>query len=92
MDWRLGKIGKLLCSEKGEVRSAEIIIIKNGRKLKLQRAVNKLYPFECSTGKDKMKLKFVKDNDTKMIKLWGGVFWIRRLCLNSVVWALSLCL
>lgn len=69
MDWRLGKIGKLLCSEKGEVRSAEIIIIKNGRKLKLQRAVNKLYPFECSTGKDKMKLKFVKDNDTKMIKL-----------------------
>lgn len=69
MDWRLGKIGKLLCSEKGEVRSAEIIIIKNGRKLKLQRAVNKLYPFECSTGKDKVKLKFVKDNDTKMIKL-----------------------
>ena len=69
MDWRLGKIGKLLCSEKGEVQSAEIIIIKNGRKLKLQRAVNKLYPFECSTGKDKMKLKFVKDNDTKMIKL-----------------------
>lgn len=69
MDWRLGKIGKLLCSEKGEVRSAEIIIIKNGRKLKLQRAVNKLYPFECSTGKDKMKLKFVKDNDTKKIKL-----------------------
>ena len=35
IDWRIGKIDKLLCSKAGEIRSAEIIVIKNGQKLKL---------------------------------------------------------
>ena len=72
MDWRIRKIDKLLCSKDGEVRSAEIIVIKNERKLKLRRPINKLYPSECSTDKDKMKSKFVKDEDTKMIKMAAG--------------------
>ena len=32
-----------------------------------------------------MKLKFVKDEDTKMIKLSGGVYSIRGFCVNSEV-------
>ena len=43
MDWRIGKIDKLLCSKDGQVRSAEIIVIKNGWKLKLRRPVNKFF-------------------------------------------------
>ena len=35
IDWRIGKIDKLLCSKAGEIQSAEIIVIKNGQKLKL---------------------------------------------------------
>ena len=30
MDWRIGKIDQLLCSKDGEVRSVEIVVIKNG--------------------------------------------------------------
>ena len=73
MDWRIGKIDELLYSKDGEVRSAEIIVIKNGWKLKLRRPVDKLYPFECCKDKDEIKLRFVKDEDTKMIKVAGGL-------------------
>ena len=48
MDWRIRKVDILLCSEDGEVWSAEIIVIKNGRKLKWWWPINKLYPLECS--------------------------------------------
>ena len=71
MDWRIGKIDELFCSEDGEVRSAEIAVKINGRKLKLRRPINKLYPFKCSTDKDEVKLKFVKDEGTKVIEIAG---------------------
>ena len=74
MDRRIGKIDKLLCSKDGEVRSAEIIVIKNGRKLKLQIPVNKLYPCECTADKDEIKWRFVKNEGTKMIEVAGGVY------------------
>ena len=61
VDWRIGKIYKLLYSKDGELRSAEIIVIKNGRKLKSRRPVNKLHLFECSMDKDEIKSRFVKD-------------------------------
>ena len=70
IDWRIGKIDKLLCSKAGEIWSAEIVI-KNGRKLKLWRPVNKLYPSECSMDKDEIRLRFVKDEGTKMTKVVG---------------------
>ena len=71
-DWRIGKIDELFCSKDAEEWSAGIIVIKNGRKLKLLRSINKLYSFECSTDKEEMKLKFVMDEGTKMIKVGGG--------------------
>ena len=76
MAWRIRKIDKLLviCSKDGEIRSAEIIVIKNGRKLKLGRPVNKLHPFECSTDKDEIGLGFVRDEGIKMIKVAWGVY------------------
>ena len=74
MTWRIRKIDKLLRSKDGEIRSAEIIVIKNGRKLNLGRPVNKLYPFECSTDKDEIGLGFVRDEGTKTIKVAWGVY------------------
>ena len=50
------------------------IAIKNRRKFKWQRPRNRLYPFECSTDKDKLKFKFVKDEGTKLIKVAEGVY------------------
>ena len=92
MDGRKGKVDKLLCSKDREVWLVEIIVIKSGQKLKLQRPINKLYPFECSTDKGKLKLTFVKDEGTKMIKVTGGVYWTRRPSLINEVWTLHLLL
>ena len=71
MDWSIGKIDKLLCNKDGEVRSAEIIVIRNGRRLKFQRPIIKLYHFKCCTEKEKGKSNFVKTEGTKMIKVAG---------------------
>ena len=75
LDWKIGKINKLLCSNNGEVRSAEDIVINRGWKIELRRPINKLYPFEYSTEKYKVKLNFVKDEGNKAMP--KGVYWIR---------------
>ena len=85
MDWGIRKIYKLLYSKDEEGRSAEVIVIKNGRKLKSRRPVNKLHLFECSADKDEIKLRLVKDEGTKIIKVARGAYQVRRLSLINEV-------
>lgn len=65
------KIGKLLCSKDGEVWSAEIIVIKNGRKFKWWNQQTNCILLNVVRNKDKVKSKFVKDQSTKLMKVVG---------------------
>ena len=47
-DWRMGRVNKMIISKDGNCRAAEVVIISNGKQLKLLRPVNKLYPIESS--------------------------------------------
>ena len=47
-EWRMGRISKLHTSKDGKCRSAEVIVISNGKRLTLERPINKLYPVESS--------------------------------------------
>ena len=86
MDWRIGKIDKLLCSKDGEVPSEDIVVIKNGQKLKLQRSTKNLYPFEWSTDKDEVKLKFAKNEDIKMMRVVLCVYVCVCVCVCVCVY------
>ena len=73
MDWKIGKIEELIQSKDGEIRSAKIVTITNGKKSYMRRPINKLYPIESNIEDEEVKLKFVNDSDTKIIKGAGGV-------------------
>ena len=44
----MGRVNKLIISKDDKCRTAEEVIITNGKQLKLERPVNKLYPIESS--------------------------------------------
>ena len=74
-EWRIGQIDKVIKSKDGKIRSAEVNVMSNGKRSKLTRPVNKLYPVEFTeetTDVEEPVITFVND-DAIPAHLFSGV-------------------
>ena len=74
-DWRIGRINKLFYGRDNKVRSAEIIVITNGKQMPMRRPINKLYPIENESFPDTDEIPITVVNDENIPQIGvGGVF------------------
>ena len=83
--WRIGRICKLIYSNDGLIRAAEVDVMTNDKVVKLKRPINRLYPVEFTKSdtngqnephkndENERAIRIVSDNDTYTFLIFGGV-------------------